>query len=146
MVSSTQWRSHAVSSGPAIKAMVECQRIGPVAAISRLGPLFPERNHLYPREDVAQGFGVRVECCTALLGERDRRSRGWTVAGLLSADVSGVLKFAEVGDEVAGGQADHVLQAGEGERVAVGERGPRHDDPPPRRGGGPPGERARGPG
>src|SRR5260221_11520131 len=127
MVSSTQWRSHAVSSGPAIKAIVECQRIGPVAAMSRLGPLSPERNHLYPREDVAQGFGVRVECCAALLGERDRRSRGWTVAGLLSADVTGVLKFAEVGDEVAGGQADHVLQAGEGEGGSGWERGPRRD-------------------
>ncbi len=37
--------------------------------------------------------------------------------------VTGVFEFAQVRDQVARRQPDHVLQAGEGERVAVGQCG-----------------------
>jgi hypothetical protein len=46
----------------------------------------------------------------------------------LRVTIVGVLELAQVGDQVAGGQVEDLLQAGEGQRVPVGERGQRHDD------------------
>src|SRR5262249_56901646 len=53
------------------------------------------------------------------------------VSGLLGADVARIFELAQVGDEVAGGQADHVLQPGERERVTCGEDGQGRDDSQP---------------
>src|ERR1035438_3207216 len=66
-------------------------------------------------EQVAQGRGVGV-----------------AAAGLLRPYVAGVLELAEVGDEVSGGEVKHVLQPGEGQGVAVVQRGQRDQDAQPR--------------
>src|SRR6266516_5141432 len=83
--------------------------------------------HLQAAEQVAQRLGVAVECCAAVAGESDRGDGHGPVAGLLAADVVGIFEFAQVDDQVAGGEPDHVLQAGEGERVTVGQCRQRRD-------------------
>src|SRR5580704_18088184 len=79
-------------------------------------------------EQVAQRLGVGAECLAAVAGEGDRGDGRGPVPGLFAGDVVGFFEFAQVDDQVAGGEPDHVLQAGEGERVAVGQCRQRRDD------------------
>src|SRR5580698_2218807 len=72
-------------------------------------------------EEVAQGLGVGAEGFAAVAGEGDGGDGCGPVPGLFAGDVVGFFEFAQVDDQVAGGEPDHVLQAGEGERVAVGQ-------------------------
>ncbi len=83
---------------------------------------------LQAAEQVAQRLGVGAERCAAVAGEGDRGDGHGPVPGLLAADVIGFFELAEVDDQVAGGEPDHVLQPGEGERVAVGQCRQGRDD------------------
>src|SRR5258708_28100107 len=73
-----------------------------------------------------------------MAGQSDRGYGHGPVAGLVAADVIGVFELAQVDDQVAGGEPDHVLQAGEGGRVARGAWRPRPDDLQPGGPGGAP--------
>src|SRR5580692_704127 len=79
-------------------------------------------------EQVAQGLGVGAEGFAAVAGEGDGGDGHGPVPGLFAGDVVGFFEFAQVDDQVAGGEPDHVLQAGEGECVAVGQCRQRRDD------------------
>jgi hypothetical protein len=72
-------------------------------------------------EQLAEHGGVAIQRGPAVVGEGDGGERAGAAAGLLGLGVSGVFEFAQVGDQVAGRQAEHVLQAGEGQGVAVGQ-------------------------
>ena len=94
----------------------------------------PSTDGLEPAEEVAQSRRVGVERRAAPGGQRHRGLRPDPVAGLLGGDVAGLLQLAQVGDQVAGRQLEHVLQAREGELVAVRQVRQRDDDAQPRRG------------
>ena len=88
---------------------------------------------LEPPEQVTQRCGVGIEGCAAVVGERSRSSRGCPVTCFLDVEISGVFEFAKVCDQVPWGEPDHVLEPGEGERVAVGQGCEYRDDAQPRR-------------
>src|ERR1022692_5210718 len=79
-------------------------------------------------EQVAQRPGVGAKCRPALAGQGHRCFLCGPVPGLLAADVAGVFELAQVDDQVAGCEPDHVLQAGEGQRVAAGQCRQGRDD------------------
>ena len=68
-----------------------------------------------------------------MVAERDRGVRGDAAAVFFGAEVARVFEFAQVRDQVPGRQPDHVLQPGERERVALGQRRQRRDDAQPGR-------------
>src|SRR5215471_12100810 len=70
----------------------------------------------------------------AVVGEGDGGQCVDAGAGLGHLHVSGVVQLAQVGDQVARCQPDHVLQAGEGQVVTAGQRRQRHHQAQPRGG------------
>jgi threonine dehydrogenase-like Zn-dependent dehydrogenase len=86
---------------------------------------------LQAAEQGAQGLGVGIERGPAPAGQGDRGFRCGPVHGFLAAEVAGFFKLAQVNAEVAGCEADHVLQLGEGQGAVLGQGRQRRDDPQP---------------
>src|ERR1017187_7239917 len=115
-------------SGSAARIATRPTRSGSWISGSRAPVLMVGRAYLQAAEQVAQRPRVGAECRAAVAGESDRGDGHGPVASFLAADVIGFFELAQVDDQVAGGEPDHVLQAGEGQRVAAGQCRQGRDD------------------
>ena len=84
-----------------------------------------------PGGQVPQHGGVTIQRGPAVMGEGNRGPCSGAAAGLFRPHVPGVVQLAQAADQAAGCQPDHVLQPGDREHVAVGQRRQRRDDPQP---------------